>query len=298
MSSSLNYCLVKQNNIYEELYDILSDEDLIMDNPNHKESIKYKIKQLQLSKSFILSKEFDNNEQVFEDLMIEITREDNPEHQGNTLILYADDNAVYEVIFIENLITPNNNDSELNQFASISNLELSPIYNTCAIIKTSYQSGNLVNTSITYNDIIHIMTNNFYHTGVLINPDNTLTELEFSGDKPNLVIGNTFIQSSPIQLFGLSLVLYIESGDSPNNTASLISNSEIKGRVFITTLCPITSKRFWSLTTSTIKNITKLLSYQTSNNPELTAKFNKLTNEISDDKRGNSFYFIKKYSML
>ncbi|AYV80154.1 MAG: hypothetical protein Gaeavirus12_12 [Gaeavirus sp.] len=40
MSSSLNYCLVKQNNIYEELYDILSDEDLIMDNPNHKESIK------------------------------------------------------------------------------------------------------------------------------------------------------------------------------------------------------------------------------------------------------------------
>ena len=44
--TTTNYCLIKKNKLYEDLYEILEDEELIMDNVNHKEKIKYKIEQL------------------------------------------------------------------------------------------------------------------------------------------------------------------------------------------------------------------------------------------------------------
>ena len=38
-----NYCIIKKNKIYEELYDIVEQEELSMNNPNHEDKIKYLI---------------------------------------------------------------------------------------------------------------------------------------------------------------------------------------------------------------------------------------------------------------
>jgi hypothetical protein len=299
---NINYCLVKKNYIYEDLYEILEEEELIMDKIDHKEKIKYEIKKLidsYIGNKIFFSKKFNSEEESLEDLMVEITREreDDEEIQGNTLLLYSNSDAMYETIFMEN-ISKETNDKELNQLGSISNIELAPIYGNIAIIKSSFLEDKLVNTQITWEDLFELIVNNFYHWGVMINPDGTKLPIEFTGDNPNITIGNNFKQLPAFQLFGLSLVGYSEqlsmNDNLLNEDASKLMGTDIKGRFFITTLCPITSKRFWSLNIDIFNCILKLLDYL-GGNDEQKKIIEKLNKELDEDKLKNPFFLIKKY---
>lgn len=297
--TSQNYCLIKKNKIYEDLYDVLEDKELIMDNPNHKESIKYEIKNLAKTyynkKMITISNIFDTSDATLEDLMINITGETNEDQnvQGNTLLAYANSNFMYEVVFMEQLgITKS--DDDLNQLSSIGNIELAPIYGQTAIVKTSYLNGSLTSSIILEEDITDLIINNFYHTGVLINQDSSTLELEFAGDNPNIVLGGNFKMLSPLSLFGLHLVCYHEDGIQENVSASKIYGKELKGRLYITTLCPITNKRFWSITSDFLNDLMKLLDY-TTGTPEHKKKIDELEDELNDDKLKNPFFLIKKY---
>jgi hypothetical protein len=329
-----NYTLLQKNNIYEQIYDLLEDNDLSMNNNNHYESIKNHIARLftKSHKSIQISESFTTKEDMFEELMVNITKNNDDEClQGNTLLSYANDDNMYELVFLEN-IKKEYNDNELNQFASISNIELAPVYGDCGIVKTCYENGSLINKQMNINDIIQIIMGNFYHSGVMINTDGTMLELDFPGDNPNIKIGPKFKQQSPINVFGLVLVGYFEDYDQTqaqaqaqvqdkvqdkvqdqaqlgqlanssnsansansanssksNNLASILYGIPINGRVYITTLCPITNKRFWSLSITTIKNLIKLLS-NTDNE-----KIKMLNKELLDDKLTNPFFLIKKY---
>ena len=295
--TSNNYCLVKKNKIYEELYDLLEDKELIMDNPNNTENIKYEIKMLVKSyfdKKIKLSNIFDTSEQTLEDLMVEITGNLEDESlQGNTLLMFANSNFMYEVVFMEQLGF-NKSDDELNQFASITNIELAPIYGNVAIIKTGYSNGILKQSLIMEDDMIDLITNNFYHKGVLMNQDGSLLELEFIGDNPNNVIGGQFKMLSPLSLFGLNLVCYVEEGNQENELASKLYGTNIKGRLYVGILCPITNKRFWSLSIDLLNNLIKLIDFSTGT-PEQKNKINELENELNDDKLKNPFFLVKKY---
>lgn len=292
-----NYCLIKKNKIYEDLYEILEDEELIMDNPNHKEEIKYKIKKLITSyfgNIVTISNTFSTSNDNLEDLMVEIINNEEDENiQGNTLLMFADNDSMYEIVFMEQ-IGIEKSDKELNQIASISNIELAPIYGNAAIVKSSYQNGNLTNKLITEQDITKLIINNFYHLGVMINPNGSTLELEFSGDNPNITIGGNFIQVNPFQMFGLTFVGYNELGTDINHIASKLYGSEIKGRFYVSTLCPITNKRFWGINTEMLKGLIKLIEYSEGTIEE-RAIIEKLNNELSDDKLKNPFFLIKKY---
>jgi hypothetical protein len=295
-----NYCLIKKNKLYEELYEILEEDELVMDNYNHSETIKYKIKKLvtsYLNDKIKLSNGYTTNEESFENLMLEITQntDDNLDDnlQGNTLLTYADENSMYEIVFMEDLITEKT-ETELNQIASISNIELAPIYGNIAIVKTCYEKGKMVSGTIYEEDIVNLIINNFYHKGVMINTDGTTKEIEFTGDNPNLIIGGNFKQTKPLQLFGLTLVGYNEQGTELNEKATKIFGDEIKGRFYITTLCPITNKRFWGLTNEILQNLLKLINYLNGNSEE-KEKINKMDKELEDNKLMNPFFLIKKY---
>jgi hypothetical protein len=294
---SHNYCLIKKNKIYEDLYEILEDEELIMDNQNHKEEIKYKIKKLTTSyfgNIVSISNTFSTSNDNLEDLMVEIINNEEDENmQGNTLLMFADHESMYEIVFMEQ-IGIEKSDNELNQLASISNIELAPIYGNVAIVKSSYQNGKLTNKLITEQDITKLIINNFYHLGVMINPDGSTLELEFTGDNPNITIGGNFIQVIPFQMFGLTLVGYKEVGTEINHIASKLYGSEIKGRFYVSTLCPITNKRFWGINSEMLKGLIKLLEYSEGTIEE-RAIIEKLNNELSDDKLKNPFFLIKKY---
>jgi hypothetical protein len=290
-----NFCLIKKNKIYEDLYEILEDEELIMDNPQHKTSIKYKIEKLiksYLENKVSISNNFETSEQNLEEIMLSITTNSEDE-QGNTLLMFANSNYMYEVIFMEKLGIEISDD-ELNQLVSISNVELSPIYGNCAIVKTSYRDGELKQSIIKIEDLIDLFTHNFYHMGVMINPDNSMQEIEFTGENPNLVIGGNFKMLSPLNLFGLTLVGYLEKGETINKLATKIYGNEIKGRFYLAVMCPITNKKFWSIDKNFINNLTKLIDFLYGSAEE-KKKIEELEKELNDDKLKNPFFLIKKY---
>lgn len=295
-----NFCLIKKNKLYEELYEELEDEDLIMDNINHKSKVLYNIEKLVksyfTSSVISLSNTFSSSNDCLENIMLEIAEsvDDNEKIQGNTLLIYADSENMFEVIFMEQLGV-NTNDTELNQLASISNIELAPIYNNVAITKTSYTNNKITSELIDSNDILNIIINNFYHKGTMINCDKSTEELDFVGDNPNNVIGNNFKQKNILQLFGLHLVGYNEQSEKLNEIASQLYGEKIYGRLFITTLCPITNKRFWGLSSNMVQYILKLLSF-TEGTDEQKNLIKQLNKEMDDNKLLNPFYLIKKYA--
>lgn len=292
-----NYCLVKVNKLYEDLYEILEDEELVMDNVDHGDKIKYQIEKLVKSyfdNKIKISKTFSTSDESLEDILLEISDSDvNSQKQGNTLLMFSDEDYMYEIVFMEE-IGAECSESQLNQLASISNIELSPIYGNVTIVKSSYTEGKIKNSLIKSSDMINLVVKNFYHLGVMINPDSTFQEIDFTGDNPNIIIGGNFVQQNPLNMFGLMLVGYNEVGTQVNTLASKLFGKEIRGRLYLTTLCPITNKRFWSLSIKMLNNLYKLLDYSVGSEEEkkIIEKFN---DELSEDKLKNPFFLIKKY---
>jgi len=287
-----NYCELKRNKIYAEVYDELLDEELNMNNPSHNDKIKYWMEKKLKSSNFIkISNTFTNKQDIIEDLILKIDSDsnNNPNIQGNTLMMYADDNSMYELFYMEDL-TKKIPENELNEFGSITNIFLQPVCWTCGIFKSSYRNdGSVYSDTITKSDVIKLYIQNYYHKGVMLNPDGSMTELEFTGENPFNMIGNNFTQSNTLDLFGFNLIPWVENSSSTqlNENASKIMGNEIYSRVFFTIVCPNTNKKFWDITQITIDNILKIF-----DNKEIQ---NKIQQEIEQAEINiNPFYFIKK----
>ena len=95
-------------------------------------------------------------------------------------------------------------------------------------------------------------------------------------------------------MFGLTLVGYNEVGTEINHKASKLYGSEIKGRFYVSALCPITNKRFWGINSEILKGIIKLIEL-CEGTIEERAIIEKLNKELADDKLKNPFFLIKKY---
>jgi hypothetical protein len=290
-----NYCELKKNNIYREIYDELLDEELNMNNPSHNDKIKHWIeKKINSSDYVVLSNIFTNKENLLEDLILKISHDaNNPNIQGNTILMYANDNSMYELFYMEDL-TKKISDSELNEFCSITNIFLQPVYWTCGVLKSNYDNGKKIYLdTVTKSDIAKLFIQNFYHQGVMINPDGTIIEIEFTGENPLQMIGNNFVMTNKIDLFGFNIVPWIEKTNNSqehtqlNETVSKLFGYEIYGRVFMCIVCPNTNKKFWDITKMTIKNILKII-----DNNEIREKIQKDIEQ--SDINANPFYFIKK----
>ncbi len=285
----LNYCIINKNEIYGELHDLVEKEELTMVNPNHEEKIKYLIGDVVKNNKNIefIDKE-SNNINDFIGEVLELLISKNPQEedsQGNTMIVYSDINEMIEVLFIEK--DENFEDCELNEFASISNYDLQPIYNCSALFKTSYKDNKIKNKLITLKDIEKIMYNNFYHVGLLVDCDGNTKEIIFSGDIPHNFIGSSFKLGENFERLGLHLALFVEEGIRVNEIATRLCGTETKGRVYITLLNPPFNKKFGNFTKELLDIILKIL-----NNSENVKKIEK---EVMDDKMDNAFMIINRY---
>lgn len=284
----LNYCIIHKNEIYGDLHDLVEKEELTMVNPNHEDKIKYLIGELVKNNKQI---EFndketnDINDIISEVLEMLISKNPQDESQGNTLIVYSDINEMIEIIFIEK--DENFEDSELNEFASMSNYDLQPIYNSCALFKTKYKDNKIKNTLITLKDVEKILYYNFYHIGLLIDCNKNTKEIIFSGDIPHNFIGSSFKLGQNFERLGFHLALFVEDGNKVNEIASKIYGTEIKGRVYITLLNPPYNKKFGNFTKELLDIILKVL-----DNKE---KVKKIEDDIMNDKLDNAFMIINKY---
>jgi len=282
-----NYCFINKNKIYAEIYDELLEEELSMNNKEHNDKIKNYIEKKIINYDINLSDFFTNTEDIISDLIEKITLTANNKNlQGNTVLLYANENEMYELFHMEDL-RKTYSDDELNELASITNIHLLPIYWGCGVFKTNYSKGILKGDEIKKIDLAKIFIQNYYHIGIIINLDNKMQEIEFTGEDPFKIIGNNFIQSNVVNIMGFNFCPYIEKSNIVNNLASKLLGIEIKGRVFISLLCPTTNKKFWNINISTINNIIKILE-----NKNLNELINKEINIT--DKDINPFFLIKK----
>jgi hypothetical protein len=286
-----NYCFVSKNKIYDEIREMIEDEELSMSKFDDTDEIIYQIKKIVLGAKYLKIKysEEPDSKKLLEQIMMDITEENqSTEMQGNTLLVYCNDNYYFEVIYLENMVNLERDISEINELATISNIETEPILKDCAIIKTGYADGKPVCKEITREDIFEIVVNNFYHTGLLINEDGTMKEIKYSGDNPLLIMGNTFTKGQIGDVLGITMLPWVEvKGTKENIVASKILGMGVKGRVFLMTFCPITNKKHWNFTQQIAEDILKILA-----DPEKTkqiyAEIEKLNKNV------NPFYLIKK----
>lgn len=294
-----NYCYVGKNKIYAEIYDELLEEELSMFKQEHQHTIKDYIKKKINNEKYIgISDTYDmsignvGSDDIISDLILKITKDaGTTDLQGNTILMFANPNEMYEIFHMENLVK-SFSDLELNEFGSISNIQMEPIYWGCGIFKTTYDKGELKGSIITKNDVANLFVQNYYHMGVMIGCDpNNYTEIDFSGEDPYKVIGQNFIQSNVTDVIGFNLMPFVEKDSKEQNLqASKLFGREIKGRVFVTLLCPQTQKKYWNITMCTIKDIVKILS-----NNELATRINKLLESDENiSKSQNPFYYVKK----
>ena len=284
----MNYILVKTNKIYEELYDLMDEKELSMNNPDHFEMVKFHMEKYINKINYIkTSEKFETPEDRINNIMEYFSTEDVEHMQGNTLLLYSDDEYMYEVLFLEN--RKDQSDENINDFASITNIELHPIYGDCAIIKTGINGKILVNETIERKDLFKIIYNNFFHTGVMVNSNEDIKELTYSGDMPSTIIGNTFGNYEMNEIFGLQFVIYKETNSHKlkNELISKLCKKDIFGRVFVCLLTPIFFKKMCNNKLSIMKAITTLL--------EDNDKTNNIQKELDDDRLKNPFVVISKH---
>lgn len=286
----MKFSIIKKNNLYEQVYDLLDMEELNMNNPHHQEKIYYHINKFILNnKSDIFySDNFTDKELFYEELFVQLTNNDNKDDgsQGNTQVLFADKTSMYEMVHLENF-NIKYEESQMNQFATVSNPELKPIYGNCAIIKTLYENGEYVISDVNPEDISKVFMNNFYHDGVMIDVKDNMIDVQFAGTEPNNFIGSLFKPYSSVEIFGLHLVPFIEEGDKINNIASKLLGTQIKGRVYMTTLCAPNNTKFWNLCKKDIEDILDINNY-----PD---KVKEINNEFVNNKFTNPFFLLKKY---
>lgn len=301
---SFSYCLVKKNCLYQTLYAYIEKQKLNMYNPNHYDLIKDYIKRFLDETDYITTSEkFGASDTLFEHLLDSIITDNNislnsvneedrvdVNNQGNTLLAYGDSKKAYEIVYNEffNNSNPEKLASVINEFGSITNIDMVPIYGSCGLLKTVYNTNGLKLSTVTKNDVYELIINTFYHSGVLVNTDGTMTELVFSGEDPCYMIGSAFKISDTIQLLELSWSIFVEKdGKIDNIIVSEFLNKPVKGRAFITVLCPITNKKFINITLNEFKDILELLKDKT--------KIDNINKDYTENININPFFLINKY---
>jgi hypothetical protein len=283
-----NYCVIGINKMYEEIYDLLDDNDLHMGIEDENDEIFRQIHKFIEKYSIFWSETYTDKNIMFDDVIHSIAKDDSKNKvNANTIILCSNEKYTYEMIYTE--YTDNDqNDDNLNHFASFSNLNLTPISGKCAIIKTKHMKNVISNELINSQDIYDIVINNFYHTGVMIDGDNLL-EIQYSGEHPFSKIGNNFQNYTTHDMFGFRFICYFDNveNNKENKISEIMCNKQIKTRTFVCLLGFEKNKKMWNVSNKLINEIVKIKSN------EITSE--KLNNDVMNSPNENYFLILSKY---
>jgi len=298
-----NFCTVPLNKLYNDTLNILEQEKLSMNNPNDYDKIVYEIEKLQKKSNFSISNKYNKND-ILEQIIYKLKENDSYFNtaevmQGNSMLLFANDDYMYDLLYLDNIAERNSMKipiEYLNEFATISNYNLEPIYYDTCILKSDYRDGTIKMSMMSEKDITDLILSNYYHKGVMISPDGKMDELRYTGDNPRFIIGNDFNEYKKMTILNLTVLLYKDNTNEINDTCSKLIGEEIRGRVFIMFICPERNSKFWDITILTIKNILKIM-----DNNEKKIKLMKESEDIDpmsskqENKNINPFFYIKKY---
>ena len=281
-----NFVFIPKNKFYNQVEVMLEDNDYSFFNIEDWDKINYQIDKIVDNIGIVFSNRFRSDELINE-ILEKIQTNEN--YNGNTILVYADDENMYELVYLDDFQKREMEKvyDETNELSSIININLEVIYNRSCIVKTNYTDGILKPSIITRDNFNDIINNIFYHDGVLVMPTGEMKEIRYTTEIPNKVIGNEFKKYKTINVLDFTLLLYTEDVGDKNELIYRLIGEEIKGRVFITLLCPISMQRIWNIKKRTIERILEIL--------DDNILYNNITDDISkDEKVKNPFFFIKK----
>jgi len=159
------------NKIYENISrdDFFSIKSNYVDIPKMKEKLSSCIEIISVDKNDFMEKSVE-----------QINLDD--KHYGDIRDCYEDPNNIYQVMF--RLISQYDDNTNLknNVLASIITNEKELIYGNVVLFKTNLPKDNYnsLNVNIIFDDIISLIMNNIYHTGVYIDNDNSIQQIFFN----------------------------------------------------------------------------------------------------------------------
>ena len=234
------------NNIYNEINDILTEKELSMLNLDNSENVKYEMNKLIENSEYINYKYYKSIEEGYKTLCEE--SETTTPHL-TTKLLQCDDEYTYECIYIEN------EEENLNELTTLSNIDMEAINGRAIIIKTD-NDRKIVD--ISKKDLTDLIYNNFYHKGLMINTNNDIKELIFTTSEPVNTIGTTFKTVKFKELLGIYMVIHVEEGDEKNELVSKIMDEEINGRCFLCCLMPQYYRKYVNINKNMLELFVKI----------------------------------------
>lgn len=280
----MNHCIIPVNKIHEELYDKLEEQELSMERLCDEYEITKIIKQIVANSIITTSINYATNDENYVAMTHAIANsiaDKTKELFFDTAYLEMNDDYTYEVVFNDSRGT----DENLNHFATITNNEQMPLYDTCCVVKCNNKKET---AQITKNDIANIYINMFFHKGLLIKNDGEEIELPFVGDTVEPYLKSGFVQIDSIFICGLNLIIYGdgEKEGEINVKASTLFKKTFTCNIFIAMLCPVSGKYFSNFTKQTFK---KLMSIVENN------YLKHVEDNVMEIAGNNPFLIIEKY---
>jgi hypothetical protein len=226
-------------------------------------------------------------------------------HYGDVRDCYEDPNNIYQVMF--RLISQYDNRTNLknNVLASLITNEKELIYGNVILFKTNLPKENyeMSNIDTVENDIINLIMNNLYHTGVYIDNDNTIQQIFFNNsleivdpthkfnkrnDIEQLMKNENYgLKNNEILKYKIQFIFDTNSCENINEPLSRIICAPIRGKGIMISPCE-NDNSFYDLGKDEIVDLLKI-------SPDY--KLSK--EEYSDIKNDNGYKIIKnKYRIV
>lgn len=282
------------NKIYDNISrnDFFSIKSNYVDIPKMKEKLSSYIEIISVNKDNFMEKSV---EQICLD----------DKHYGDIRDCYEDPNNIYQVMF--RLISQYDDKTDLknNVLASIITNEKELIYGNVVLFKTNLPKDNYnsLNVDTIFDDIINLIMNNIYHTGVYVDNDNSIQQIFFNNELEIVDPSYQFkirtnidqimkkenygTKNNEVLKYHIQFIFDTNSHDNINDPISKIICAPIRGKGIIISPCE-NNNSFYDLSKDEVIELLKI-----SPNYELVVK------DIDEIDINNGYKIIKnKYRIV
>jgi len=260
------------NKIYKDINreDFIKIKSNYVDVPKLKEIISPYIEILQVDEKSFMEKSIEK-----------IGLDD--KHYGDVRDCYEDPNNIYQIMF--KLISQYDSTDNLknNVLASLITDKKELIYGNVVLFKTNLpkESFDMKNVNINENDVINLIMNNIYHTGVFIDDNNSIEQIFFNNQLVIVDPQNNFKEKNDIEQvmkmenygmknnevlkYSLQFIFDMNSHSNINEPISRIICAPIRGKGIIISPCE-NDNSFYDLSKKEVIDLLKI-----SPNYELTS---------------------------
>lgn len=243
----MNCILIKQNNFYEELCELMLDEELSTRRLGDYDRIYLLVKRYFEKCNFII-----NIDEIFEThderTQYIISRIDKDNSMLNTMLLDTTSENFLEAVYDKN------EENNINELMSMLNISNCIIGGDCYVINTGILGeGKFGKKKINIDILTDLFMKQYYNEGLMIN-GNEIVKIRFCRGEPRNVIGGDFCNVDRCEVYDMQMIVYSD-GKGEINEVSEMLGKDVRGRVFVILSVPYYRVKILNLD----KNMYKLM---------------------------------------